>query len=563
MPKISNQVIAVNKKSGALARIGMTAKKWAAAFISPADEITQHTSNLFSGGSTTVASLLSSGNKQARTRHAIYDKWSQMESDSVISTGIGLLVTSALGGHETSGDVVFIEKSHLAQGDKRLAAIADEISADLTSILNNVAYTIAFTSAIYGDAYARIYSDDRGVVDLHTDEMVRPQLVQPFERGSRTVGFAVYTGSKHFERLDVSQLARCKMPRTQWIPQYGVIEKSLRLALTEDDQDNLPIMPSMVGGSLIYNAEEAYDNLSASLVGLVGQRWKDSIDEETIGVNLDSMTLEQQERFVASVTQMLSRSKATAESAVANGKPILERIRHILPVFSDKQVVTMSGVNNQRSAGAISIDDVMLHARLLAGALGVDLSMLGFADQMSGGLGEGGFFRISAQAAERSRVIRKSLSDFYNQVIDIHTMRRYNIVFSESERPWTINFYGSISALETERQKTKTDTMNASMLMVQAMQMMKDLGADKEIMESFLSKCMMLDEDQAKLFAKIVDVKPDDGSGGGIGDESDREADADEGQGKQFGGGSKRGAGTDSEDDSEDSGGADDSEGDS
>ena len=40
----------------------------------------------------------------------------------------------------------------------------------------------------------------------------------------------------------------------------------------------------------------------------------------------------------------------------------------------------------------MSIDDIMLHAKLLAGALGVDLSMLGFADTLAGGLGEGGFF---------------------------------------------------------------------------------------------------------------------------------------------------------------------------
>ena len=147
------------------------------------------------------------------------------------------------------------------------------------------------------------------MVDLHSDEMVRPQLVQPFERGSRTIGFAVSLGERNFERLDVSQLARLKMPRTQWIPQFGVVEKSLKGAITENDIDNLPIMPSMVGGSLLYNAEEPYDNLTASLLGLVGQRWMDSIDEQMVAVNLESMTLEQQERFVESVKGMLLASK--------------------------------------------------------------------------------------------------------------------------------------------------------------------------------------------------------------------------------------------------------------
>jgi len=144
--------------------------------------------------------------------------------------------------------------------------------------------------------------------------------------------------------------------------------------------------------------------------------------------------------------------------------------------------------------------------------------MLGFADQLSGGLGDGGFFRLSAQAAERARTLRVALAEFFNQVVDIHTLRRYGMVFPANERPWAMNFYGSISALEAERQSTKAESMNAGVLLAGAMQAMKDLGANKEVMAEFLEKIMMLDADQAKLFASVVDAKPpDDGGGGGGG----------------------------------------------
>jgi glutaminase len=92
------------------------------------------------------------------------------------------------------------------------------------------------------------------------------------------------------------------------------------------------------------------------------------------------------------------------------------------------------------------------------------------------------------------------------------------VVFSPTERPWVINFFGSISALESEKQRTRADSMNAGMLLVQSMQMMKEMGASKEIMGEFLTKTMMLDEDQAKLFATIVDAKPPQ-DGGGFGGE--------------------------------------------
>lgn len=516
-------------KPGFLARFGLSRKRWASTNVEPVKEIDQSDTFLYGAGTTTVASLLGSGSRGARARQIIYEKWSLMEGSPIVSTAVGLLVTAALGGHETSGDLVFIEQTAAAKKNRSLSAISQEIAADLTPLFNRVAHQMAYTGSTFGDAYARIYANSRGVNDLYVDEMVRPPLVQPYERGSRTVGFAVYTGERNFERLDVSQMARLKMPRTQWVPQYGVVEKALRLAITEDNLDNLPIMPSMAGGSLLYNAEEAYDNLTASLLGLVGQRWMDSIDEQMVAVNLESMTLEQQKRFVDSLTDMLKASKSYAEQAVKRGRPVMERIRHLIPVFGEKQLTTVGPANGGQPgrAGSISIEDVLLHARLLSGTIGVDLSMIGFADQMAGGLGEGGFFRTSAQAAERARIIRVALAEFFNHVIDIHTMRRYGMVFNPSDRPWAINFFGSISALEAEKQRTRTDSMNAGMLLAQGMQMMREMGASKEVMVEFLTKAMMLDEDQAKLYATIVDAKPPDGgrdpSSGGFGAMEDRE----------------------------------------
>ncbi|MFA5920113.1 MAG: hypothetical protein WC856_02330 [Methylococcaceae bacterium] len=507
-----------------LSSLGISKKRWLSSNVAPASQITQASTFQYGADATTIATLLGSGRRAAKQRSLVYQKWSLMESDAICSSAIMLLVTTALGGHETTGQMVFIEKTPDAEKDKRLTTMVEEIEEDLSALFNRVAFTIGYTGSVFGDAYARIYSNGRGVVDLYTDEMIRPPLVQPFERGSRTVGYAVYVGEKNFERLDVSQMARFKMPRTQWVPQNGVIEKSLKLALTEDDIDNLPIMPSMAGGSLLYNAEESYDNLAASLMGLVGQRWMDSIDEQMVSVNLESMTTDQQKKFVDSITKMLTKSKTLAETAVSEGRPIMERIRHIIPVFSDKQVTTISSANGGQSGrtGTLSIDDVMLHAKLLAGSIGVDLAMLGFSEILSGGLGDGAGFRVSAQAAERSRVIRVALADFFNQVVDIHTLKKYGFVFPANDRPWAINFYGSISALEAEHSRTKVDGANSAILLAQAIQMYKDMGCSAAILENILSKEFKLDSDQAKMYSKILDIKPpeqpndeDSGSGGG------------------------------------------------
>ncbi|PAU79244.1 hypothetical protein CK498_02415 [Halomonas salipaludis] len=470
---------------------------------------------LYGAGTTTVASLMASGTRQARTRQAIYNKWSQMESDPIVSSAVKLLVTSALGGHETTGDIVFIEKRPVADENDQLGKLVEDIREDLSGILNRAAYPMAYLGGVFGDSYARIYTDQRGVVDLYVDELVRPPLVQPFDRGSRTVGFAIYTGERNFQRLDTTQMARLKMPRSQWVPQHGVFEKSLKIALSTDDVNELPLMPAMAGGSLIYPAEDAYDNLVSSLLGLVGQRWMDSIDEQMLTVNLNDMSKDMQEKFMGSITDMLKRSKEIAEEAVKGGRPIMERIRHVIPTFGDKQLTRVEGGGQSGRADQVSIEDVMLHARLLSGAIGVDLSMIGFADQLSGGLGEGGFFRTSAQAAESARVIRVALADAFNHVIDMHTLKRYGVVFPPSERPWRINFYGSISALEAERQRTLNDGMGVGIGLAQAIAAMRDMGANKKILEAFLTDTMQLDEEQAKLYAQLAEMGKDDGNGQG------------------------------------------------
>jgi len=514
-------------KTGFLASLGISSKRWNSEFVAPAEEIKQSDAYLYGSGGTTVASLMTSGKKQARTRQVIHSKWRFMESDPIISSALRLLTTASLGGHETTGDVIFLEKKPATKKNKRTERIADEITEALQPLFNRVAFQTTYTGMAYGDAFARMYSKrGKGIVDLYIDEMVHPMLVQPFEKGNRTIGFGVFIGDKNFERLDVTQMARLKMPRTQWIPQYGVMEKSLRIAIAEDDIDNLPVLPAMIGGSILYNAEESYDNLMASLLGLVGQRWIDSIDESIITPNLSQMTQEQQKRFLDSIKTMLRTSKQRVEDAVTNGRPVFERIRHIIPTFAEKQVTTISPSNGGQSGRAsnITIEDVMVHARLTSGALGVDLSMIGFADQLSGGLGEGGFFRQSAQAAEQARINRTALADFFYHIMDIHTLNRYGFVFSPNERPLTINSYGSISALEAEKQRTRADSMNAGLMLTQSIQAMKDMGATEQIMETFLSKNMMVDEDLAKLYATIVREKDnpdegaeDDGNGGGFG----------------------------------------------
>lgn len=459
-------------------------------FVSTTDTAGLFVSNLITGQQ----------NNQARSRQEIMRKWRNMEKDPVISTALRLNIIAALGGHETEGSLIFIEdKSDISDEEKRLN---DELREDLDDQFNKMAFSMAYNGAAFGDSYCRTYYEKgRGLVRAIHDETVHPTLILPYEQAGKTVGFLAGTANKQV-KLSTLQMARLKMPRIAWIPQHSVVEKSAYLNLKEDNINNLPIIPSLLGGSFLFAAEEPYERFYTSLSAVVGQRWVDSIDESLISVNLTGASPNQQTKLKESLTRILGESKAMAEKAM-RGTPNFSRIRHLLFTTNEKQVLTQGEGMGSKRASNMSMEDILFHARVLSGALGIDLSMLGFADQLSGGLGDGGFFRVSAQVAEGSRVTRAAMTDFYNEIIDNHMLHKYGKKYS-GKRPYSINYYGSISAYEKEKQSTRLDAVNASGLIVQTLSQLKDLGLGEKEMIQFLSKEMLLDQDEAEMYARSM-----------------------------------------------------------
>jgi len=506
-------MVAPNKKQGLFERATQTAASWE----KTNDKSKQIHEYDYAWDGVTVSMMLGTGKRYARSRFQIYEKWHYMAGDAIIASALRLHVTQALGGHETTGDVVFIEPSADTNGKAgtKMNAIVEELQRSLGPIFNRIAAPVAFKAAEFGDAYGRVYSKPGvGVVDVYTDELVFPPLVQPYEQANSTVGFVVSTGERFNERLTVKQMARMKMPRMLYTAQMRVLEKAARIALKEDDIDQLPIMPSLVGGSFLDSAEEPYDNMSFALQGVVGQRVMSSIDENLLGVNMDGMTEDQRKKTMSGIKNMLTSSKKRTEEAVKAGKPVLERFWHVMPTNAEKQVTSVSSLRGGEGGnGNYSTEDIFLHARMLAGALGIDLTMLGFADQLSGGLGDGGFFRVSAQAAERSRIIRGALTDFFHWIVDIHTLNKYGYVFDPGSRPYKVNFYGSISALESEQQHTRETANNAALATLGVLEQLKNLGMKKKMNQHFLANSMALDNDTADLYADGIEQARSSASG--------------------------------------------------
>jgi hypothetical protein len=500
--------------AGLLSSLGITQKQWTDTNITPLANLSDNEVFSYGEGFATISSLLTNENSQARSRQQIYQQWASMEATPICATAVKILTTTALGGHENTGQAVFLEKTPAALKDKRLEKIADEIISDLTEVINNVIFTLAYRGGVYGDSYARIYSEPKvGIVDLYTDEMLLPSMVLPFQRGSKTIGFFIQERSQYL-KMTKKQMLRFEMPRSQYVPQQSVVQKSLKVNFNNDVLDETQILMSCVGGSLLYPAEQPFTQLMSSLASINAQRIRDSLDEAYLTVNMESMTKEQQGRTVESIKKMLIKTKELVDTAITSAKPYNSILRHILPINNEKQITNITPMVSTRS-GTVTIDDVMLNARLASAAIGVDLSMIGFSDQLTGMFGDGGMGRVNAMTTEQSRNIRVAARKLVYDVIDIHTLDKYGVMFDKANYPVEVNFYGSILAYEAEAAAAKVNAGAYGMTVIQGMQMFKDIGATKDQMEMMLSKQFLLDEEEARAYATIVDAKPPAGEDGG------------------------------------------------
>ena len=474
-------------------------------------------SNTFAD-SITISQVLGMGGSEFRARYDLYQLYQRMIQDPIINAALNLHVTQSLGGHETTGDVVFIEKKpNITPAEEK---IIDELQREISPLVNDVAYQVCFNAVAFGDSYARIYLKNGdidgirnkkktgGVIGFDVSDFYLPQLVLPFEKNGRTIGYEVSVEMMEARtiKLNALQIARMKMPRMSFVPQVRTAYNHMLAKVQEDNANEVPMMAATVGGSFLEAAEKPFFLLQSALAGLNSSRILDSIRESILGLNVQNMTKEQRDAFMNRVSGMLKRGKEKAAKAIKDGNPTAENTYHLLPMFNEKQLYSIDagGGKNSTTSNPYNVDDVMFYAKMLAGSLGIDLSILGFSELLSGGLGDGGFFRVSAHSGQKARMIRQGFSGFVNDIIDVHMTAKYGGTFKDGSRPYEVVFVGASSALEREAQETRERKMNASAILLQTIQQLKDNGASAEVAEHFLKEQCGLDEDDAKMYAKMI-----------------------------------------------------------
>lgn len=182
--------------------------------------------------------------------------------------------------------------------------------------------------------------------------------------------------------------------------------------------------------------------------------------ERMIGVNTGKLDPERAARYLDMIAERLTNASADIEKQSWLEGNVQTVVNHVMPVFGDKGGIQIDTV--QGTPDINGLEDVLFHVKRLGSAVGVDPSLLGFGDMLSGGLGDGGFFRVSVMAAVKAALLRQAIKNGLERLCDIHVAYKYGKVFVGDSRPWKITFNSVSTAIEREEQESLEQRSNVA-----------------------------------------------------------------------------------------------------
>lgn len=448
-----------------------------------------------------------------RDRKEIYTMYKRMQQDPTIDAALNLLVTAALGGHETRGEVVFISAADHLRSDgtrsKQLKTLIDKEKKYLQNLINNFIFALVRNGITFGDSYARIYgSHGYGITHVCCDEYVEPPLIQAYERAGKTVGYHVLEQNQYeikgITKLTTAQMIRMKMQRIVPVPQFRLDHVLHGRILQTNEIDQVPIIPSPVGGSFLQNVEDAWTQTQLMFAALNSQQIADSVKNMFMTIDVSNMPPENRKIYKESLIKALLQQHEKTKDALKGGDPIWGTNVVVLPQWGEKQVVNPLGDIAQRTA-PLSMELVLTHLRRAMGSLGLDISLVGWADMLAGGLGDGAAFHTSAQVMQRSALIRQAVTEPLIDLILLHFAYKTGNLFSRDDLPFKIEFYSDISAAASEALNNKNTRSNTLMLTAQSLLALKELNLGDQSSKLLLTEYLGMDDDQAEIVC--IDLK--------------------------------------------------------
>ena len=396
-------------------------------------------------------------------RSARYAVLRLMAKDPTIDSAIKMHIANALSARTDSGESVFISPAEGAGQDK----IVDDLRATLMPFIKKDLNEWARKAAVYGSCFARVYgAQGIGIQNIRCDYYTHPRFIQKFEKGGRLAGYTTtYQGTNQ-----ANQRLRLMPP---WsfvgfeIPEWWDCEDiepinvgGIPVDLAMEDAAIEGLVESQeYGTSLIATAYGPWMDLLDAICSLKMSRRNAARLERMVGVNTGKLDPERAAHYLDMVAERISNATADVERQSWLRGNVQTVVNHYVPIFGEKGGLQIDAV--QGTPDINGLEDVMFHIKRLGSAIGVDPALLGFGDLLSGGLGDGGFFRVSVMAATKANLLRQALKNGIQKLCELHVAYKFGKVFLPGNYPWTIQFNSVSSAIEREEQEALESRTNA------------------------------------------------------------------------------------------------------
>lgn len=446
-------------------------------------------------------------NELPADRRAQYIHYEAMSSDPTISSALLMHISHALSAKSDTGEIISIESI----GDEKNPFVLD-LRNSLMGQVNENCQNWAFNAAKLGLWYLRVYGEDKkGISLLRSDYYTHPRSITEYCRAGQLVGFiSAYqqpiTGG--IELMPPWSFVPFKIP--VWknpATEPFRVDAARPFDIATDDYMSEAISETQnYGHSLLESAYGPWTDLIQSIVSLNMSRKNAARLERMVGVNTGRLDPKKAAQYLNIVAEQFQKTdNANAKQSLLKGW-VQTVVNHFLPVFSQDGKGRLDISTLEGNANIDGIQDVMFHVQRLGSALGIDPSLLGFGELLSGGLGDGGFFRVSVLAAMKAAMLRKAIRDGVERLCEIHIAYKYGKVFLPGEKPWRVVFNSVSSALEREERENLEGRVGMATGIVQMVGLYDQqfLKPDMEKFQNYLwTDIMKVDEQKvAEMFPK-------------------------------------------------------------
>jgi hypothetical protein len=393
----------------------------------------------------TDRAVLNDLSRKVRLRH-----YEEMADEPIFNCALDIHLSHALSADPQTSTILSIEAT-----DPAFTGLAKDIMNDLGHYFNKDILAWVKLCMIYGAHYIRPYTEEKkGITFIESGWHTLAVHVSEYERAGALAGFT----SEHLRQPDSGlielappwTLVALKMPTFRpGINRAPDDPSGVQYSLFNDHYHRSPIPSQNYGTSMLHGAWEPYLDLRDALVSLRGSRQNASQIERLITIGMEGLTPQAASQQLNLIGAQLQGNVLAAQAKHKKGGLKASVANLLLPSLSGGKgglgVETLS-----TSPDIQHIEDVMFHLKRACSALGMDVSLLGWGDMMSGGLGDGGFFRTSIQAAIRANEIRVAVRECIHRLIDIHLIYKTGKAFS-GKRPYEVKFHSLNTAIEQEQ----------------------------------------------------------------------------------------------------------------